>query len=303
MSDLKRLGANIRSLRMAYGESQEKLGEAIYVEKNTVSNYESGKREPGRDTLTAIARHYMVSVEELLNSDYTHIGKIAFDNDVLLGSIDIIFPIVSSEKAMQNESFKRAFEVHKAFYDQLGQHETNDVGIDEDVRFYGYMTDVCINGYMTAAENNGIKAEAAVNLVAMWYLLMIFLKKTPAALKNQPAALRLIAAKEVIEDIASFEVGIKAVLRKIDNDEMKEKITEMLTVIKRSKDWSDLADYYLALQYVFDLADNNLDRGFNQRIGAEMMGVFASVKNIYAARYLRFCIDSFMEGSQFVYDN
>lgn len=33
MSDLKKLGANIRSLRIAYGETQEQLGEAIFVEK------------------------------------------------------------------------------------------------------------------------------------------------------------------------------------------------------------------------------------------------------------------------------
>ena len=40
MGDLKKLGANIRSLRIAYGETQEQLGEAIYVEKNTVRNRE-----------------------------------------------------------------------------------------------------------------------------------------------------------------------------------------------------------------------------------------------------------------------
>ena len=42
MGDLKKLGANIRSLRIAYGETQEQLGEAIYVEKNTVCLFVSG---------------------------------------------------------------------------------------------------------------------------------------------------------------------------------------------------------------------------------------------------------------------
>ena len=50
MSDLKKMGANIRCLRMAYGETQEQLGEAIFVEKNTVSYYETGKREPNKET-------------------------------------------------------------------------------------------------------------------------------------------------------------------------------------------------------------------------------------------------------------
>ncbi len=33
MTSLEKLGANIKSLRCAFGETQEQLGEAIYVEK------------------------------------------------------------------------------------------------------------------------------------------------------------------------------------------------------------------------------------------------------------------------------
>ena len=66
MSSLERLGANIRALRKAYGETQEELGVALSIEKNTVSYYENGKREPNKDMLTEIAKHFMVSVEELM---------------------------------------------------------------------------------------------------------------------------------------------------------------------------------------------------------------------------------------------
>ena len=119
MSDLKQLGANIRSLRVAYGETQEQLGIAICVEKNTVSYYENGKREPNKEILAAIAIHYMVSVEELLHSDFTKIRKITVDKDAFWKNIDIILPIVSSERALKNENFKKAFDAHKDFYDEL----------------------------------------------------------------------------------------------------------------------------------------------------------------------------------------
>jgi len=76
MDRAQRLGKNIRCIRVAYGESQEKLGEAIGVEKNTVSYYENGKREPNKDILRAIAVHYMVSVEELLTGDFSSLEKI-----------------------------------------------------------------------------------------------------------------------------------------------------------------------------------------------------------------------------------
>lgn len=299
MSDLKRLGANIRNLRMGYGETQEQLGEVLFVEKNTVSYYESGKREPTKETLSAIAKHYMVSVEELLHSDLTSIGKITVDADAFWKNIDIILPIVSSDKAMKNENFKKAFEAHKAFYGQL--HLVSLDGIDN--------IDVCIDGYLTAVEDDGIKAEAAANFIALWYLLMMSMKAAPVVMKNRPAALRQVAARDekarkIIEKIdPSFEVDAKAALDEINNDEMEKIVSEMLTAVKKSNEWSDLADYYLALQYVWNLIDNDLEWGFNQRIGAEMMCAFVSVKNIYAARFLKYSSDSLRGAcSQFVDD-
>ena len=143
MSDLKKLGANIRSLRIAYGETQEQLGEAIFVEKNTISYYENGKREPNKATLTAIANHYMVSVGELLYSDLTEIGKITVDPNAFWKNIDIILPIISSEKALSNEDFKKAFDAHKEFYDQL--HKVSMEGIDK--------IDICEEGYQVASKS------------------------------------------------------------------------------------------------------------------------------------------------------
>jgi len=83
MKNINRLGANIRSLRKAYRETQEQLGEIIHVEKNAVSYYENDKREPNKETLRAIAKHYMVSVEELLYEDFSDIDRITIDKNVV----------------------------------------------------------------------------------------------------------------------------------------------------------------------------------------------------------------------------
>ena len=288
MSGLKKLGNNIRSLRIAYGETQEQLGEAIYVEKNTVSNYENGKREPDKKTLIAIANHFMVSEGELLHSNLTAIRTITVDKDAFWKNIDIILPIVSSEQALKNAHFKKAFDAHKAFYAQL--HKVSMDGIDN--------VDVCFDGYLEAVEDDDIEAEAAANFIALWYLLMMSIKAAPVIMKNQPAALMQVAAREektrkVIENVnPSFEADAKALLREIEDDGMQDMMSEMLTTVKRSKDWSDLADYYLALQYIWNLVDNDLDWGFNRRIGTEMMGAFVTVKNIYAARFMKYSLDS-----------
>ena len=93
MSKYNKLGLNIQSLRMAYGESQNDLGEIIHVVKTTVSNYENGSRTPNNEILARIADHYLVSVEELLNGDFSHYGKIQFDIDNGWKGLDIILPI------------------------------------------------------------------------------------------------------------------------------------------------------------------------------------------------------------------
>ena len=113
-------------------------------------------------------------------------------------------------------------------------------------------------------------------------------------MKNQPAALTQLAArneqaKKAFETVdPSFEEDAEAFRKEIDTDEAKDMLSRMLTTVKRSESYSDLADYYLALQYIWNLVDNDLDPGFNRRIGVEMMASFITVKNRYAARFMKY---------------
>ena len=87
MSSLERLGANIRSLRKAYGETQEELGAALNVEKNTVSYYENGKRESNKDMLTEIAKHFKKAYT-FHRAFYDELRKISMDS---IDHIDVCF--------------------------------------------------------------------------------------------------------------------------------------------------------------------------------------------------------------------
>ena len=300
MYDLKRLGANIRSLRNAYGETQEELGAAIYVEKNTISSYETGTREPKKSTLSAIARHYMVSVEELLNSDLSDIGKIEIDNSALWKNIDIALPLVTSELAMKNEHFLKGYSIHKEFDEKMKQVSLD--GIDR--------IDVCFEEYMEACDDESIEEETAANLIALWYLFLMMIKNTAVIMKDKPAALMQVAArdqkaKRIIENPnPDLEKDTEEVLRELDDPEFEEMMTQLKITLKRSTRWSDLADYYFALQYVWNLVDNDLSADFNRRVGAEMLNTLVSVENPYAAKFLKLSIDSMgLSSSRTVDDN
>lgn len=57
---------NLRQLRKEHHISQKELARAMSVAQNTVSNWETGKREPDNQTLQKIADFFSVSTDQLL---------------------------------------------------------------------------------------------------------------------------------------------------------------------------------------------------------------------------------------------
>lgn len=63
-------------------------------------------------------------------------------------------------------------------------------------------------------------------------------------------------------------------------------LSDFMKSIKKSDKWYELGDYYLALQFFFNLVDNDMPWEFNRRLGVEMLSAFASVGNPYATHFL-----------------
>ncbi len=57
---------NLRVIRKQYNISMKKLGEAMNLGESTISQYESGNREPSFDILIRIADYFNVSIDYLL---------------------------------------------------------------------------------------------------------------------------------------------------------------------------------------------------------------------------------------------
>ena len=280
MNNLERLGSNIRSLRRAYGETQEELGIILNVEKNAISNYEKGIRQPNNDLLGKMAEHFCITVEELLQSDLSSIGEIQYDNNAFLKEISTTLPIFSSEQAMKNETFCKAYKAHKKMYDLLS------IGcLDEFDNI-----DICLEGYLDCENIFTIRYESISNFISLYYLIML-LFSSARVFNNQSALLNKLAKKDkkvrkVVESIdPSFISESEEIYNLFLNDEeLQEKLLEFKCTLKKSYKWAELADYYLMLQYIWNIVDNDLSLEFNKRIGVEMLMNLITVKNKYAAR-------------------
>ena len=290
MSNSNQLGNNIRALRRAYGETQEQLGQVISPEtaKNVISNYETGNREPDKEILARIAEHYMVTLDELIHGDFSGIGKIALDSDILFKNMGLFFPIVSSKKALTNTRFNKAIDAHKASYSEM--RLSFETGLDI------YM-DVCFKEYWDLINVEETQTVVCANFLPFWFLMLgtskgiDFVKKKPTAAIKQVAS-QDDAFRKTIENLdETDDDDFKAFIDRNKN-KYNQMICDMLSVLKHSKSLSDLADYYMALQFVFNIVDNDLGWAMNLRIGSEMMSTFAMVDNKYASRFCRFSQNS-----------
>lgn len=283
MADYKQIGKNIRSLRLYFGESQEQLGDVIKVSKTAITNYEKGNRELSQEKLTAIAKHFMITVDELMYMDLSKIGSFAANNE-FWKYIEIILPIVSSEKAKSNINFKTAFVKHQDGYSLLKK---------EDPKGLEMLID-SIDDYLIAYEDEKSKTESAVNIIAWYTLVLLSIKNVPTLFEEKNAVIQNLMKKDhnlkrIVDESncdSDFINDSKDALKELYSSEIVDKINEMKTIVKRSNEWSDLADYYLSLHFIWNIVENELNWAFNQRIGLEMMFTFASVGNHYAISYI-----------------
>ncbi len=61
-----KFSAKLKELRVAAGLTQKELGNIFFVNQQTISNWENGKREPDFDTIIIIATYFNVTTDYLL---------------------------------------------------------------------------------------------------------------------------------------------------------------------------------------------------------------------------------------------
>lgn len=83
------LSTRLRSLRTQRGLSQADLASFLHISRMTYTQYESGHREPGLQTLIDLADFYQISTDYLLGlSAFPRVPDLSGDELFLLSGLD-----------------------------------------------------------------------------------------------------------------------------------------------------------------------------------------------------------------------
>lgn len=284
-----KISKNIKGLRTAYRETQMDLAYALGLNSpSTIANYEKGLRKPEHEIRQKIAEHYKITEDELLCCDFSKLsfGSFPFDDkEKMQGIAGTMLPIIYTEEAMADPLFKKGYDTHMRAYEAMKA----GIGFNEN----DYT--VCINSYLESFDSFGT-FEAVANCL-WWFLLAEF------GMANEQLIDGVKALNDKKIDNNNFLKTYYLYSREEDLydgdgckcnkerhkflEEFEDIIIELLRELKSSPEWSNLADYYTALRYLFCTVSNDLSDNMNRAVGGEMMWAFVMLGNPYAESFFR----------------
>ena len=266
------LAKNLKTLRKYKGETQHELANVLYVTTDTVSKYEKAERMPGEESIQRIAEHYEVPYYKLVSDEITidYLKKRTEDIDVVSDASNLsVMDGYTNEKAQKNEVFNEAYGYYKRILE-------SDMPMDS-------MISKCKALFYKSFRDSNLTA-GAVNTIALIYFDFLY-RATPQRimidyLSDAPSTLkRLEMHSEAIYN--NTQNIVKNYLK--ENGGMLERC---LIAIKNDPDTCDIADYFLALKYIYGLSDNDETLETNRKIGMYLLYELYRFKNRYAIKYI-----------------
>lgn len=281
---MSKIAKNIRDIRKAHGETQSDLASAINVSETAVGNYETGTRQPDMQTIQAIAEHYGFPVDRLLNEDFSQMDfKLStLTWEKAMGVMAVQFPIICTDKAMQDPNFAEGYRRTQETWSKVKEGQA---GIMRS------FIESAFQKYEDAIIDNNELVEVVAN--TLWLTFLVYaLMPDEHSVKMGEAVL---FGKSLKKDFVKNYVLKDSHPTSKENAESKrayvadsqETVVALIRILKESGEYSDLADYYMALRYVIGMVANDYSDDLNKTIGMEMLLSFAELGNKYVIRFFK----------------
>lgn len=281
MMNTNMVSKNIRSLRRAWGQTQKELGTAIHIADSAISMYESGERFPSTEVLQLIASYYGISVDRLVSDDLSELDfkSLKFTWQSVVSAIEKILPIIAPSTNQIDPYFKRGYARINQIWDCI--QRSNGI----------VLKSMCISAMDDFEKSFAEYAtiESIANTLWLIFVLYYLLPDEQAvklgeAIINGNGIKKDFPKKYLLKGESSTSVKDSKRKRRFASDQ-HDQIMELIKILKESPRYSELGDYYLALQYVLGIVDNENGEEINQLIGMAMMGAFLELDNPYVESF------------------
>lgn len=284
----ERIKSNIQNLRKYFHETQKQLADAIGVQPSAIANYEDvqNSKMPNQEKLIAIARHYRITVDELLNLElelFPLKNANVKSKDNIGRTLEKLLPYVEYHESVPQEARNIKTLDACAIHEELLYHV-----VDNTLGEHMEEVEECLELYESAIEEGD--AIAAAN--QLWWLMLFGmtlcgfndnslenLEKNAEVTNNVLDWVKMGWLIEPLKSHLCSDCETKN-LRQEFLKNCEKQIVQDIYVLKQSG-CCELADYYTAFRYTFGVVRNNLTRELNRAIGHELMRSFGSMRNEY----------------------
>ena len=294
MSGSKRLGYNIANLARAFSEKQGEIASVLGIAPSYLSEIVNGRKKPDRILLEKIAKHFGMSPESLMNDDFSSIKQVINLENICNNAMKL-FPLFASSQSLSDIHFANAYSCQKKLYEAEEQNVFRSKAENE------ILFDAVVDNYTKVDEDGIIYEEYVANTVSfMFYTLIagravetlvdyIYKEEEYPLILSKLLEEKPIIKKQVDSIVYGDELKDDEVFQKMINDPDLERIlNESYKELKATseKKWSDLVDYYIALQYILGAKNNAFSKEQNHDFGIDLMLKLASIDNDYAKKYI-----------------
>ncbi len=296
--EFKKIKNNIKALRQARGESWEQL--AIHLGFDNTSSFTNrifrdNCSNLDDELLTKIAYHFGLTLKDLKNEDYSDLEKESLtgifldteDSPLIGEAIMTMYPIVSSEDALKNTEFSKAFSLHEKYYNNfIKKGKIYQVSEPLFEKIYTHYEDAITAGVEEAVLNQ-------LSLLGIKYYFLWIDAATGVLPENNS-----IESQKKIDLITGISLAYSALEDNDCKDQLNDFIreynghmTELMSIIHDSQRYCGFSYYYLALRYLTGMLDSDLTHytpDQERSIGDQLMLYFSYIGNKYAIDYCSF---------------
>lgn len=295
------LGNNIKALRKSFELTQFEMALDLDISESAISQYENNIQIPERDILILIAKYFKITENELLYSDFTNIKRVDLkkfdDTNLQISIFKEMFPIIYTEEAIKNNYFKEAYDKQMKIYDFVISNVKSPRDLtDEEAKQLLDKIENYTNLYKKAYKDGIV--ESVINI--LWWMMIegyIYSFLTPCnedllnmndKINSNELYKLMFLNKPDIEKLYN-EINLNYEKDRIEYIKNTEKdFFKSIAILKKTKKYSDLADYYISFRYCCGLYDNSLTVELNRTIGCEIANTYKIIGNKYLRKLLSY---------------